>query len=187
MRRKTLLAALVLLALPIGNQLLAATIFYDAVDLPDQVQGDDRWRYNYVVTNFTFSANQGFTILFDINLYRDLEDPPPFVNSDWDALVFQPDPNLPADGAYDALALVNGASLQNPFSVNFIFLGSGQPGSQPFDINQFDSQGNLVAVLESGFTTPIPSAIPEPGSLLLTFFGVPALILPRFLKRRRSC
>jgi hypothetical protein len=182
MRRKKLIAILGLLALAFGSPLVAATIYYEPVDLPDQVQGDDLWRYNYLVTGFTFNSDQGFTISFDIDRYRDLEIPPIFANNDWDVLVFQPDSNLPADGAYDALALVNGASLQATFPVDFIFLGAGQPGSQRFDISQFDSQGNLVTVLESGFTT----LIPEPGPLLLTFFGLSALYLWSFRKRRRG-
>jgi hypothetical protein len=165
-----------------GSPLVAATIFYEPVDLSDHVPGDDRWRYNYLVTGFMFSPDQGFTISFDIDRYRDLEIPSTFVNNDWDVLVFQPDPNLPADGAYDALALVNGASLQSTFPVDFIYLGAGRPGSQRFDISQFDSGGNLVAVLESGFTT----LIPEPSPLLLTFFGVSALFLWSFRKRRRG-
>jgi hypothetical protein len=180
-RKNTLPAIVLLLALSAASRLAGSTIYYEAIDLPDQVVGEDRWRYNYLVAGIAFEADQGFTIFFDINLFRDLDISSHAVHDDWDVLVFQPDANLPADGVYDALALVSGASLQNPFSVDFVFLGSGRPGSQPFDITQFDSQGNFVGVLESGFTT----AIPEPGPLSLTLLGLSAFVAGRFLKRRQ--
>lgn len=181
MRRNAIPAILLLLVLAVGNRSFATTITYHAIDLPDQVAGEDRWRYNYAVTGRMFDADQGFSIYFDISLYRDLDISAHPANDDWDVLAFQPDENLPADGLYDALALVNGASLLNWFTVDFVFLGAGPPGSQPFDINQFDSQGNLVGVLESGFTT----AIPEPGPLTLTLIGLSAFLAGRALMRRQ--
>ena len=52
---------------------------------------------------------------------------------------------------YDALALVNNASLANAFVVDFIWRGTGTPGSQPFEI--FD---DTFAVIDEGTTTTIP-------------------------------
>jgi len=162
----------------VGGSAMATTIFYSPVDLPDVTPGANLWRYDYIVRDFPFSQNQSFTIYFDRLLYRDLESPPPSVGPDWDVLTLQPDPNLPDNGAYDALALIDNPSLAPPFSVSFLYLGTGSPGSQRFDINQFDVNGNLQRILDTGFTQPmIPEpAIPEPATGLLCFSGLGALL-----------
>ena len=46
------------------------------------------------------------------------------MNADWDVIAVQPDPALPADGFFDALALSPGASLSDPFAIAFVWLGS---------------------------------------------------------------
>jgi hypothetical protein len=145
----------------------ATIIEYEVTDLPDTVPGQDRWAYRYFVSGFTFGANQGFTIWFDPSRYTQLETPSP-PNAQWDVLVLQPDRALPDRGAFDALALANSASLTQPFGVNFVSL-SGTPGSQPFDIDQFDAQRNFVRIVESGVTVPRQQAapIPEPDSAWL--------------------
>jgi hypothetical protein len=165
----------------------ATTIEYVAVDLADTTFGEDLWEYRYRVSGFVFDADQGFSIRFDPLLYAGLEDPPPPVGGDWDPLVLQPDPGLPADGAYDALALVNGASLLDLFRVGFVWLGSGAPGSQPFEINQFDSNGNFMEILASGFTAPL-QAVPEPPpwSILTSGFLPGLLVIRRKLGVPRS-
>lgn len=91
-------------------------------------------------------------------ILKTIEDPPPFVNADWDILVWQPDSFIPDDGAYDALALVDGASLADSFALNFTWLGSGNPCSQYFEV--YDASWNTV---ESGPTSPVP----EPATILL--------------------
>jgi hypothetical protein len=112
---------LILLASPGSTQ--ATTIQFTATDLNDTLgPGGDLWQYSYAVSGFTFPMNYDFSILFSPNLYRDLENPPPPVTA-WDVLTLQPDPALPADGLYDALALVDNASLANPFTVRFLWLG----------------------------------------------------------------
>lgn len=141
----------------------AAIIEYEVTDLGDTTPGQDRWEYRYFVSGFTFSANQDFTIWFNPNSAMQLEQPSP-PNADWDVMVLQPDLVLPDRGAFDALALVGTPSLEQPFVVDFVSL-VGIPGAQAFDINEFDSQGNLVRVIESGFT--VPAGIPEPGTFWL--------------------
>jgi hypothetical protein len=154
------------------NGSLATTIEFEAVDLQNNL-----WQYNYFVSGRTFSADQDFTIFFDYHRYGQLQSPPPAINSDWSVIVLQPDLKLPDNGAYDALALVDGASLADPFRVGFLFLGPGTPGSQPFTIDQFDAAGNLLQVLETGNTIPRQqSPVPEPSSLLLCLVGLRALL-----------
>jgi hypothetical protein len=165
-------AALLLAALPATGH--AIVIQYQTVNLTDINPGQDLWRYDYRVTDFLFTANQGFTVYFDQALYSGLDDPPPAVIADWDPIVLQPDTGLPAAGAYDALALVDGASLFDAFTVSFVWLGTGAPGAQLFDVYRLDSLGGLV-VLASGSTTPVP----EPATMLLLACGMGGLILVR--------
>ena len=73
----------------------ATTILYEATDLADTTSGEDLWQYTYTVSDFVFDTDYGFTIFFDYQLYANLEDPPPSVNSDWDPIVWQPDSSIP--------------------------------------------------------------------------------------------
>lgn len=141
----------------------AISIVYKAVDLTDVNPNEDLWQYTYWVKDYTFDTGYGFTIYFDYQLYSNLEDPPPAVNSDWDPIVWQPDLSLPDDGAYDALALVDNASLTDPFVISFVWLGSGSPGAQHFEV--YDPSFNIVA---SGQTAPVP----ESATLLLISTGL---------------
>jgi hypothetical protein len=168
--RKSFFAAILILSPSLAS---ATTITYTAIDLADSVGGEDLWRYTYTVSASTFDMDFGFDIFFDPSLYEQLQDPPPIVNGDWDAITLQPDPLLPDDGLYDALALVDGASLLDVFTVDFVYVGVGIPGSQPFEV--FDPSFDVI---ESGSTVPIP----EPSTAALMALGLVGLAA----KRRRS-
>ncbi len=164
--------------LPQGNA-QTFTIQTTFANLPDG-GGGDLWQASYVVGGGNFDTNFGFSIAFGPGLFQDLASPPPPVNPDWDVLSLQPDPALPANGLYDALALNNGASLANPFTITFVWLGgpTATPGSQTFTINQFDAGGNLVRIVQSGVT----NVIPEPGAGWLV---LAALLVAVGLRRSR--
>ena len=166
----------------LSTRALATTIEYEAINLADVVPGQDLWQYNYYVSGRTFSANQDFTIFFDYVKYSQLQSPPPAVSPDWNLLVLQPDLQLPDNGAYDALAVVNNPSTANVFHLTFVWLGAGTPGSQPFTIDQLDAQGNVLQVLETGNTIPLQTT-PEPGTWLLCLAGLATLTF-RMAKRR---
>ncbi len=158
-------------------------ISYVATDLADVVIGEDLWRYDYFVSGFAFSTEQGFAVYFDHALYASLQDPPPAVNADWDPLTFQPDAALASPGAYDALALVAGASLADPFPVAFVWLGGPQtPGSQPFDLYELDA--GLLTTLESGTTVPLGQPIPEPATVALLAIGAGGAAWRRAMRGR---
>ena len=145
------------------------------------------WQYHYQVSGRSFQANDGFSILFAVDKYSGLEDTPPQPsNGDWSAISLQPDPLLPDPGRYDALALVDAARLTDLFSISFNWLGSGQPGSQPFEIYTLDQNGNVSGIPETGFTEPlappVETSVPEPGSLSLLMVGCIGL----FLRHRRQ-
>lgn len=164
----------------------AATIGFEALDLVDLVAGEDLWEYRYFVSDFTFQADQGFSIYFDTGLYRDLQDPPPLVNDAWDVISIQPEAALPDPGFYDALALQDGASPATPFVLGFTWLGGAMaPGSQRWTVNQFDASGNLVGFLDEGQTIPRtdPAPVPEPSTLLLMSGGAGCLA---WIRRRRN-
>lgn len=161
----------------------AAVITFQATNVIDIVGGKDLWTYDYSVGDVVFAANQGFSIYFDPALYAGLQSPPPQVSPDWDIISLQPDPGLPSDGIFDALALVNNASLAQSFALTFTWLGAlgSTPGMQAFTINQFDQDGN-VSFLQTGSTLPsdqIPT-VPEPSSLILLASAIALAV------RRRS-
>src|SRR2546426_885314 len=89
------------------------TIFYQATDLADTTPGQDLWRYNYVVSGFSFQANQGFSVFFAPLAFTQLQNPPPLVNADWSVLSIQPDLVLHDPGFYDAQAQKNDPSFSD--------------------------------------------------------------------------
>lgn len=129
----------------------AALITFGASNLADTTPGQDLWEYTYQVGLANFGAGEGFAVNFNRNLYTLLQSPPPVVNGDWDALTIQPDLTLHSDGFYDALALRDDPSLADPFLVRFVWLGSGVPGTQPFNVYDQD-----FSVISQGQTAPIP-------------------------------
>lgn len=138
-----------------------------------------RWTYQYTVSAAPSDpAIDEFTIFFNRSLYANLRlvSAPP----GWDALVIEPDPELPADGFVDVLTLGAGiapGSALDGLIVSFDFLGNGQPGAQAFDIVDPIS----FSTISSGFTRPEETAeVPEPASFWLM---APTLL---FLLRSRS-
>lgn len=164
----------------------ATTLQFVATDLVDVTPGEDLWRYDYKVSGSTFSQGQFFDVLFDPLLYGALT-AGPSPSGDWDVAVLQQPAPLtlpPFDkGIFDAFALVNDPAIDGIFSVNFVYLGGGTPGSQPFEI-----YGSNGALLEPGFTTPPGTVVPEPSALLTLSFAAAALtgLKVRRLRTSRS-
>jgi hypothetical protein len=154
----------------------AVTITFQTTDLADATAGEDLWSYTYFVDDFGHGVDVAFETLFAVDRYQALQDPPPAVNADWSLLTLQPDPGIPDPGRYSALALVSEPSLVDPFTLTFVWLGGAgtQPGSQPFEIVQFDALGNFVATLEVGQTRPAgpTQSVPGPGTLTLLLTGI---------------
>lgn len=167
-----------LLAWLLAANVSAATIQFQLADL-----GGTLHRYNYFVSGFTFQQNQELDISFDPALYGPLTNG--VAPSSFDMLLLQPNNPLGAQGLYSALALVNNPSLTGSFGVDFTFLGSGKPGSQPFTIGFFDQGG--MHVIQSGLTTPlIQNAVPESTSLSLGSVGL-FMGAVLWVVRRRPC
>lgn len=164
----------------------AATIHYTPTFI-----GGVQWKYEYVVTTALGDPNvDEFSIFFDPALHANLSVATTPLG--WDSLVIQPDTVIPADGLLDALALASGISAGTSlggFAVLFDFLGTGTPGTQPFDI----VDPTTFATIQTGFTSvaavvPPTSDVPEPSALLLTGLAI-ALLLgfrSRFATSNRS-
>jgi len=147
----------------------ATTITYDV----NNISGTT-WTYDFEVFNDSLSSGlEEFTVFFEVNAYQNLS--VVATPSGWDPLAIQPDPTLPDDGFFDALALTAGGLVPGDslggFIVQFDFLGIGTPGSQAFDV----VDPVTFATLDSGFTqaavVPVPAAVWLFGSGLVMFSG----------------
>ena len=196
--KQVLLAAVIVLGLGLvqGTEAAPIVIKYEVT----HVSGD-QWLYTYHVSYvdpavFEFQADQGFAIRFPpgapgAELYANLAFPagsPPPPSADWDVLLQQPDMNLPSDGLYDALALVNAPSIVGEtFPVLFDWLGPAgtRPGSQLFTVYELVNGAPIDLPLGGGVTVPF-SSVPEPGTLALLGLGGAALLRSVRSRRRDS-
>ena len=166
--KKILLIAVLLAVFPITSA-NALNISYDASDL-----GAGLWQFDYYVSGFDFDTDYGLQIFYEYGLYENIT--PVSASSDWDAIAWDPDLvfGFPDDGIYDALALVDNASLSEPFSVQFNWLGTENPNGQYFEV--YDP---TFAYVDSGQTAPVP----EPATFLLLSAGLAGLGLRKKFKK----
>jgi hypothetical protein len=167
-----------------GITLLAPTLA-QAIIIESQLSdlGANRFELHYSLTNDELASGiEGFTIYFDIAIFSNLEITSSVVG--WDEIVFQPDPFLPDDGLYDALATGAGIALGETlggFAVAFDLLPGAQLAAQVFDIyDPFDFN-----ILSSGTISQLVPSLPPnqnvsaPNIGLLISFGVLVLCVRR--------
>lgn len=146
--------------------LRGASVTYALADL-----GGGFWRYDYSIASPTFVPGQGITFHFAPDLYSSLSNP--IAPAGWDPLVYPAGIPAGATGEFDLLAAIPNPGLTG-ISIEFEYLGTGQPGSQPFDTYTLDP---VFTVLEQGNTT---SGVPEPSVLLLAIGGLGAIACRRY-------
>uniref|UniRef100_Q01TD1 PEP-CTERM protein-sorting domain-containing protein n=1 Tax=Solibacter usitatus (strain Ellin6076) TaxID=234267 RepID=Q01TD1_SOLUE len=113
--------------------------------------GPNTFHYNYNLTGFPFQANQELDIRFDPTIFEILSNP---VAGSGFFLIPCCQPNNPpgAFGDYAILALSNISSPTGTFGVDVTMIGSAQPGTQPYFLNQLDANGDILFNIAAGFT-----------------------------------
>lgn len=162
---------------------LASSFFFAAtgnctvIDFTATQLAGSQWRYDYVVKNDTLSIDiYNFYIEFDRNRYSNLDVAARPAN--WDVFLGQPDPSIPIDGAYSAVATrgeigigrIRPGGSQAGFAVIFDYLGPTLPAEQPFAVIVFNERDGSRLV-DSGFTTAA-TAVSEPATLTLALAGM---------------
>jgi hypothetical protein len=158
----------------------AATIQYHFTDPPGSIG-----HYSYFVSGLTLQANQELDLQFAPNLFGILSNG--IAGNGFELLLLQPNNPPGTSGDYSVLALANNTGFTGSFGVDFVFLGAGEPGAQPYSINQFDQNGNFIGTTGSGMTAPSsPIQNPEPASFTLIGLGLLAMGGALWCVRRRS-
>jgi hypothetical protein len=160
--------------LPLWAGVLATSLSAASITSTVTNLNTNLFRYTYTVSNFSFQINQELDIRFDPTLYTNLANGTAPAN--FNVVLLQPNSPQGVPGDFTALSTINNPSLNGQFSVDVNYLGFGTPGPQPFMINQFNSDGQFVSTLESGFVVT-----PEPST-----FGLGALGVLAFLGLRKS-
>jgi hypothetical protein len=176
--RRILCMLSLMTALSAGS-LSAANVSFQITNL-----GQNFYQYSYAVSGIQFQVNQELDIRFDPSLYGSLSNG--VAPAGFDLLLLQPNNPPGVDGDYSALSLVNNPSLSGIFSVKVLYLGNGQPGAQPFFINQLDDSGRLLSVVTQGNSSQAGGGTQTPEPAAWTLAGAGFLIggLWRTLRRR---
>jgi hypothetical protein len=171
---RTLFLLLLGIASGVGS---SATVGFEVTSL-----GGNEYRYSYSFTGFTLAENEEIDIRFNPALFDALSNgvAPP----DFDLLVLQPNNPPGAFGDYGLLALIDDPSMEGSFTIDFVYLGAGTPGAQPYLINQYDATGALKSSTPGGLTVSA-SAIPEPATSVLVGGAVLAACLSRIRRSLR--
>ena len=163
MRRILSAGSLLILFVSVSAPARATSVEYSLLSL-----GGDAYHYEYAITN-DGSLGSGvairlFDLLFDPTQYVESSlviTTQPSLSAAWDQIILASAPGDPA--AYDALALAAGiadGSTISGFAVDFTWIGTDIPGSQPYriyDPSSFD-------LLAEGVTS---NSAPEPAALWL--------------------
>jgi hypothetical protein len=113
--------------------------------------GSNTFHYDYTLTGFPFLVNQELDIRFDPTIFASLANPTAGTGF---FVIPCCQPNNPPGvfGDYAILALSNIATPTGVFGVDAVVIGSAQPGTQPFFLNQLDANGNILFNVAAGFT-----------------------------------
>jgi hypothetical protein len=144
----------------------AGTVSFEVTSL-----GSSEWEYTYLLSGFSFQADQALDIRFDPALYGNLLTG---AATGYNLVLLNPGNPAGTWGDYLAFTSTANPSLAGPFDVTFIYKGSGTPGAQPFYINQYDQNFNIISQTGPQQTVPVAqsTSTPEPAGLPLVGFGL---------------
>jgi len=151
----------------------ASTVNYQVTAVPGGLPGQPLFRYSYYLSGFDFVTNQELDFVFPASQFGSLSNG--IASPGFDVDLFQPNVPIGSAGDFTALALSDLGDVTGPWSVDVVYLGDAEPGSQSFFINQFDNRGVLIGdpvsgrtkLLSTGGTIPAPDSVPEPSTLVL--------------------
>ena len=118
--------------------------------------GGGSFEYTYTLSGYDLLAGDDLAIYFSLATSANLIDLGTG-GADYTTFVFQPDPAIPADGEFDAVANVDNPSLQTIFGATFLYSGTGTPGAQSFTL--YDPNFNVISTGETVAATPEPSSV----------------------------
>lgn len=164
---------------------LAQTAGAAVIDYTLDYIDNNRWQYNYTISNDTQYVIDMFDVYFDLDRYAAL-DITAYPN-DWEAYLLVPS----TQGAINTLALTAGTFLDpilpgnslDGFSVAFDWFGGGTPGDQLFflyDTSISWSDWQLTGNTYGGDMPPVP----EPQTFMLLGTGI--IGLAAYCRRNRK-
>lgn len=165
------LACSLLATLPASASMMTADL--------TRLDSGTQWQADFTISDALFRIGEGFDIFFNYGDYENLE--PTAAPADWD--VYSWDPELIFEhgdpGVFGTIALVDGASLNTPFSIQFDWLGSGV--LPEFNYEYFNAD---FEVLGSGTVSSQVGTVALPGTLALLGAALP--LMAGLRRRRRS-
>ena len=157
----------------------AGTIQYQVSTPSGALPGE--LEYTYILSGFMLAQYQGVEIVFPEASFGSLISG--VAGAGFTVSLLQPNVPPGVDGDYLAEAQISDPSLAGPFSVDFIYIGSGIPGPQSYVINQYEENGCLEGLVGSGSTVAYQAPVPEPGNLTLAGLLLVAGCLWRTVRR----
>jgi hypothetical protein len=139
--------------------------------------GGGLYEYAYTLSGYDLLAGDDLAIYFPLATSANLTDLGTG-GADYTTFVFQPDPSIPADGEFDAIANVDNPSLATVLDTSFLYSGAGTPGAQDFTL--YDADYNVISTGET------LAATPEPLPLLLLCTGILAIYALRQRQRLQA-
>jgi hypothetical protein len=174
MTHQRILVFIAMFALCATHLAHAGTIAFEVTPVSGGSPGEPIFQYTYFLTDVDFVAQEELDIVFAANEFGTLSDG--VVSPGFELNLFQPNNPPGTTGDFSALALSNLGAVSATWSVDVVYLGSGEPGPVPYFLNLYDANGDFLETLQSGETVPEPA----------TFVLVGLAVVGSYIWRSRS-